>query len=213
MGLNDIILLSLSIIIGYLLGSINFAIIIGKVFYNTDVRQHGSGNAGATNTLRTIGKKAAIFTTIGDLVKGIIACLIGMLLFKGEYPSLGLILAGSAAILGHNWPIYFKFKGGKGVLTSLAVMLMVAPIPSLICLGFFIIIVVATRFISLGSIVAAGILPLLVFFLGDMLNSQSGLNPTTYFSIFVAILLIFRHKANILRLIKGTESRFGSKKK
>lgn len=212
MDLNDIVLI-LSIIIGYLLGSINFAVIIGTIFYKTDVRQHGSGNAGASNTLRTLGKKAAIFTTIGDLAKGIIACLIGMLIFKGNYPNLGLILAGSAAILGHNWPIFFQFKGGKGVLTSLGVMLMVAPIPSLICLGFFIIIVLATRFISLGSIVAAAILPFLVFFLGDMLGSESGLNATTYFSIFIAILLIYRHKANILRLIKGTESKLGSIKK
>lgn len=145
----------LSGIIGYLLGSINTAIIVGKLFYKTDVREHGSGNAGTTNTLRILGKGAAIAVLIGDFLKGVIACLIGRYLageiisevFAGEY------LGGLFAVLGHNWPVYFGFKGGKGVLTSFAVVLMFSPKSALVCLSAFIIIVALTRYVSLGSII------------------------------------------------------------
>ncbi|MDP4182682.1 MAG: glycerol-3-phosphate acyltransferase, partial [Bacillota bacterium] len=107
----DLLKIILTCVIGYLLGSLNSSLIIGKI-YGVDVRKHGSGNAGATNTLRTLGKKAALFVTLGDVFKGIIACLLGYFLLGND----GLMSAGIGAIIGHNWPLYFKFKGGKGVL-------------------------------------------------------------------------------------------------
>lgn len=186
-------------IIGYLLGSANSSLIVGK-FYGFDVRQHGSGNAGATNTLRTLGKSAALFTTLGDILKGIIACLIGSMI-SGD---LGLMTAGIAAIVGHNWPLYFRFKGGKGIFTSLAVVLMMDWKLALVLLGGFIIIVALTRYISLGSVIAAAIFPI----------ASAALGKSTEFiicAIILAELAIIRHCGNLDRLFKGTESKFGKK--
>lgn len=192
----------ISVILGYLIGSINSAVIISKVFYKKDIRKMGSGNAGTTNVLRSLGKKAAAFTFLGDFAKGIIAALIGSLL----YDELGLVLAGGAAVLGHNWPVYFGFKGGKGVLTSFSVLLICSPLPALIALLFFILIVALTRYVSLGSILAAIVVVIATFFM-------SGLTYTFYLTIFISLLVIFRHMSNIKRLIKGTESKLGQKAK
>ena len=204
------------VIIGYLLGSINSSLIVGK-FYGVDVRQHGSGNAGATNTLRTLGKKAAIFTTIGDFLKGIIACLAGSLLanlvgISGFTNSVGLMLCGACCVIGHNWPVFFGFKGGKGVLTSFAVLIMMAPFPALIAFTFFIIVVLITRYISLGSMLSAAFLVIIGFFFGDKLGVE---NPVVYasFTAVLAAILIFRHRGNIKRIINGTESKFSLKHK
>ncbi|MDR0286144.1 MAG: glycerol-3-phosphate 1-O-acyltransferase PlsY [Clostridiales bacterium] len=210
MDSREIVLLIIIAAIGYLLGSLNFSVIIGKTLYKTDVREHGSGNAGLTNSLRTLGKKAAIFTLLGDLVKGVLACLVGMFLLYGEYSRLGLIMGGAFAIIGHNWPIYFKFKGGKGVLTSLAVMLMVAPIPALLALAVFAVVLLLSRYVSLSSIAAVIFLPFFSFFLGNKYGPGLGYN--TYFAIFLAILIIIRHRSNIVRIFKGTENKFSFSK-
>lgn len=201
-SVSDVLLIVLTGIIGYLLGSVNSSLVVGK-FYGVDVRKHGSGNAGATNTLRTLGKKAAIIATLGDMVKGFIACIIGLLIAN----EMGVMTAGIAAIIGHNWPIYFKFKGGKGILTSLAVVLMMDWRIALILLGIFIIIVAITRFVSLGSIVATILFPVFAATL---------FAKSTEFIIYSAILAamaLFRHRTNIGRIIKGTESKLGAKKK
>lgn len=191
----------LAAICGYLLGSINSSIIVGRL-YRKDIRMYGSGNAGTTNTLRVLGKKAALLVLIGDLLKGILSYLIGYYITKE--PTAGMI-AGSASILGHVWPIYFGFRGGKGVLTSFAVMLMMDWKISLMVLGIFIIVVILTRYVSLGSIIAAICLPILAAILS---------RPVTQivFSIIIAVLLIFMHRANIKRLASGTESKLGTKK-
>ena len=211
----------ISLIIGYLMGSINAAVIISRLLYKDDVRKHGSGNAGMTNMLRTYGKKAAILTFLVDFLKGVAACLIAMLLvtiIKGGShiaKDLAVTAAGMGAILGHNWPLYFGFKGGKGVLTSFAIMLFIVPVPTLIAFGLFIVIVAITRYVSLGSIIAAASLPVMVFFAGDVLakSAGSGLSVQFIFCVVAAALLIVRHHANIGRLIKGTESKIFSKKK
>jgi len=145
------------LIAGYLIGSVNAAVIISKTFYKSDIRTHGSGNAGTTNMLRTFGKKAAAGTFLIDLLKGVFAALLGMLIMKllSFDSTTGAVCGAIGAILGHNWPIYFSFKGGKGVLTSFAVLLVIMPIPSLICLGVFIVVVLITRYVSLGSMLGA----------------------------------------------------------
>ncbi|MEI6602678.1 MAG: glycerol-3-phosphate 1-O-acyltransferase PlsY [Clostridia bacterium] len=209
--------------IGYLLGSINTSIIVGK-FFGIDIRKHGSGNAGATNTLRTLGAKPAIFTFGGDALKGVIACLLGRLIFgwtidpsinqgmQGmfyETAETGLLVAGLFAILGHNWPIYFGFKGGKGVLTSFAVLLMMDWRIALILLGVFLAITALTRYVSLGSIIAAFLYP---FFTLIPVFGHEGWQFLLASSI-VAAIIIFRHGANIGRLIQGKESKVFSKKK
>lgn len=197
----------LSTLIGYLLGSINTSIIVGKFFYKTDVREHGSGNAGATNTLRILGKSAAISVLFGDFLKGVIACLIGRYLAGELLPGIyaGEYLAGMFAVLGHNWPVYFKFKGGKGVLTSFAVVLMFSPLAALNCLVGFIIIVALTRYVSLGSVVCAVFFPIMAFLFGEPLLMVA-------VGTLLAILIVVRHSANIQRLLAGNEKKLSLKK-
>jgi glycerol-3-phosphate acyltransferase PlsY len=204
----------LSVLIGYLLGSLNTSLIVGK-FYGIDVRQHGSGNAGMTNTLRTLGKLAAIYVIIGDVLKGVISCLVGFYILKGidtnivEYlgydQRVGFLIGGLGAILGHNWPIYFGFKGGKGILTTFSVIMMSSPQIGLILLGIFLIIVAVTRYISLGSIIGSALFP---FVSAVAVKSI----VFTAFAAIVGLLAILRHHSNIGRLLKGTESKLGVKK-
>jgi glycerol-3-phosphate acyltransferase PlsY len=197
-------------VLGYLLGSINTSLIIGK-FYGVDVRQHGSGNAGATNTLRTLGKSAAILVTLGDILKGIIACIAGHYIIGDvkDIGNLGLMIGGVAAIIGHNWPLYFGFKGGKGILTTFSVIMMMDWRIGLILLGVFIIVLLISKYVSLGSIIGAALFPIVGAI--PVFNNSS---TFVVFAIAVAFLAIIRHKANIERLFKGTESKlWGSGKK
>ena len=188
-------------IAGYLLGSLNSSMIVGK-FYGIDIRKHGSGNAGTTNTLRTLGKKAALFVLVGDLLKGVLAYLIG---FYISGSATGGMIAGTVSILGHVWPVFFGFRGGKGVLTSLAVLLMMDWPIALAMLGLFIIIVAITRYVSLGSTIAAVLFPLTSLFLGR--DTQN-----VIVSAIIGILIVVMHRANIKRLLSGTESKLGAKK-
>ena len=196
-----VILLILSSVAGYLLGSANSSLIVGR-FYGVDVRKHGSGNAGTTNTLRTLGKKAALFVLLGDILKGLLAYLAGYYITGS---TLGGMVCGTAAIFGHVWPVYFSFKGGKGVLTSLAVLLMIDWSIALVLLGIFLVIVLLTRYVSLGSIIGAVLFPILSLILGRS-------TETVVFSALIAVLIIFMHRTNIKRLLKGTESKIGSMK-
>jgi len=192
--MGKIILLVLCGIIGYLLGSINTSVITGK-FYGVDVRQHGSGNAGATNTLRVLGKKAAIMVVIGDVLKGLITCIIS----NSIAGQTGAIIGGAAAILGHNWPVYFGFKGGKGVLTSITVMFYLDWKISLILVGIFVVVVLISRYVSLGSVLGAIALPVLTILFGRDIK-------LVIFSIALAVIIVFKHQSNIKRLLNGTES-------
>lgn len=195
------VFLILAAIVGYLLGSLNSSLIVGR-FYGTDVRKHGSGNAGTTNTLRTLGKKAALFVLIGDMLKGILAYIIGY--YMSGQP-IGGMVGGLAAIAGHNWPVYFGFKGGRGVLTSLAVLLMIDWKIALLLLGVFIIVVAITRYVSLGSIIGGALFPVISLIFGrETVN--------IIFSAIIGILIIILHHDNIKRLLSGTESKLGAKK-
>ncbi|GGN61372.1 glycerol-3-phosphate 1-O-acyltransferase PlsY [Oceanobacillus indicireducens] len=202
----DILKLFVALAFGYFLGSLNTAVIVGKI-YGTDIRFHGSNSAGLTNTLRVLGKPAAVFVLIGDILKGTIACFIGLLLgvyfYSGEaMDSLSLLAAGAGAIIGHNWPIYFKFKGGKGALTAVAVLFMIDWIMGLLCLVFFVIIIALTRYVSLGTIGATTLIAVISFI--------PIFEHTLYFNIFVclmALIIIIKHRENIQRLLSGTENK------
>ncbi len=202
----DILKLFTSLVVGYLLGSVNTAVIVGKI-YGKDIRNHGSKSAGLTNTLRVLGKSAAVFVLAGDILKGIIACFIGLFLsvdfYWGEAKDcVSLLAAGAGAIIGHNWPIYFRFKGGKGALTGVAVMFMVNWVMAILCLGFFVIIVALTRYVSLGTICATMLFAVISFI--------PAFGNTLYFYIFsciMAFIVIFKHRENIQRLLSGTENK------
>ncbi|WP_175585124.1 glycerol-3-phosphate 1-O-acyltransferase PlsY [Alkalihalophilus pseudofirmus] len=203
-----ILLLLVVILIGYLLGSISFSYLIAKKIKKVDIRQHGSGNAGATNTLRVLGIGPAISVLALDIVKGIIAVWIGILLApdqSGVFPAL----AGLAAILGHNWPVYYGFRGGKGVATTIGVIATLVFFPALFAGIIAIISIVLTRYVSLGSLLFALLTPAFAYLLMETYQI-----PQMYIilSILVAVLSFWRHRTNIQRLLTGTESKIGKKK-
>ena len=200
-------------IIAYLLGSISFSVIISKKMVGFDVRQKGSGNAGTTNVLRSVGKKAAIITLILDVLKGVVAILVAYIVGKianNLDKSLLIQIAGIAVIIGHTFPIFFGFKGGKGIATSLGVLLMTNWNIGLICLVFALVLMALTRIVSLGSIAAAILFPVLIMFMPSNAYIVEG-NYIVY-SIILAILVIYNHRANVKRLLNGTENRLDFKK-
>ena len=202
-------------IVAYLLGSISFSVIISKKMAGFDVREKGSGNAGSTNVLRTVGKKAAIITLICDVLKGVIAILIAFLVGKmvsGLDNALLIQLAGVFVILGHTFPVFFRFRGGKGVATALGVLLMTNWQVGLICLVFALILIALTRMVSVGSIAAAILFPVLVIFIGQ--NYIVPVNNWSYliFSIIVAVLVLFNHRENLKRIFTGKENKISFKK-
>jgi glycerol-3-phosphate acyltransferase PlsY len=194
------------IIAPYLLGSMNFAIIISKAKYGSDIRNHGSKNAGMTNMMRTYGKSAAALTLGGDALKAIISGVIGYVTI-GMY---GAYIAGMFCILGHMFPVYYKFKGGKGVVTAYASILMCDPVVFLVLLLIFVIIVAFTKYISLGSVMCMLIYPVILDRMHKFFNGVTG--PYVIIAILNAALIIFMHRENIKRLLKGNESKFSFKK-
>lgn len=208
--------LALSALIAYLLGSLEFGIIVSKLLYGDDVRNHGSGNAGMTNVLRTFGKKAAALVLVGDMGKGIISVVLVRTLaqsvFYTAYPNgidLGAVAA-FFAVIGHLFPLYFKFKGGKGVAVAAGTILVTNPTVFLVLVLIFLIVVGGTRVVSLASIIGAISYPILTL-LYCLINGQSVV-VNTLFAVCMAALVIFMHRSNIQRLREGTEYRFGEKK-
>ena len=203
-------------ILAYLLGSISFSVIISKRMAGFDVREKGSGNAGSTNVLRTVGKKAAIITLICDILKGVVAILIALLagrIIQGLDNALLVQIAGVFVILGHTFPVFFRFKGGKGIATSLGILLMINWQIGLICLVFALILMILTRRVSIGSIAAAILFPVLVLFINqNYIVAESTNWSYLIFSIIVAIFVIFNHRSNIKRILNGTESKISLKK-
>ena len=202
-------------IIAYLVGSINFSIIISKRMAGFDVREKGSGNAGTTNMLRSVGVKAAAITLLCDILKGVVVILIAILIgniVDGLDDALLVQLAGIFVIIGHTFPIFFGFKGGKGIATSLGVLLMINWQIGLICLVFALILMVITRMVSVGSIAAAILFPVLVIFIGQ--NYIVPVNNWSYliFSIIVAVLVLFNHRENLKRIFTGKENKISFKK-
>ena len=203
----------------YLLGSMDTGILVSKYLYHDDVRTHGSGAAGMTNMLRTFGKKAAALTAVGDVLKGVVAVCLGRWLFShlpadaAVSPYLGVYLAAILAVVGHSKPIYFGFKGGKGVLVGAGAALATEPLVCAALLIIFLIEVAITRIVSLGSIIIAALYPV-----GTLINLIAcGANlPTVVFSTvccaIMAAMVIWLHRSNIERLKNGTEYRFGEKK-
>ncbi len=190
----------------YFLGSMNFAIILSKKVYKKDIREFGSGNAGATNMMRTFGKKTAVLTLLGDALKAVVSGFLGYALL-GQY---GAYIAGLFCILGHMFPIYYRFKGGKGVVTTAVSMLMCNPFVFLILLVIFVIIVGFSKYISLGSIMCAVLYPVVLDRIEKIFNGGSG--AYVIITVIIAALVVFMHRENIKRLMNGEENKFSFKK-
>lgn len=196
----------LVVLVSYLLGNFQTSYLIGKIFMKSDIREFGSGNAGTTNALRVYGVKAAVATLIFDAAKGLIAVVIGKY-FLGE---LGIYLSGVSVILGHDWPVFFKFKGGKGIATTIGLALIISPLSAVICIVIGVSIIALTRYVSLGTTSAIALWPLVSFIL--MKTDLYALNYNfIIFAIILAAISIFKHRANIKRLAKGNELKLGSK--
>ena len=201
-------------VIAYLIGSVNFSVILSKKMAGFDVREKGSGNAGTTNMLRSVGKKAAALTLICDVLKGVVAILIAIFIgwaFKIENQSLLVQIAGIAVVLGHTFPIFFGFKGGKGVATSLGILIMTNWQIGLICLVFGVLLIALTRMVSLGSCSAAVLFPVLTLFITDHYIVTQGSGYLIY-SIILAVIVLFNHRSNIKRIMAGKENRISFKK-
>ena len=188
-------------IAGYIIGSLNFSLIIGKIFYKTDVRDHGSKNAGATNTLRTLGKVPAFIVLFLDATKGVGAYFITYLITKDH---LTAYVSATAAILGHNFPVFFGFRGGKGVITSLGAIFCMNPLLGLIILVSAVFVIAISSYVSLGAVFGA-VTAITLFSIFD--NSPEKL----ILILIITGLLVYRHRANIVRLYKGTENKLSFK--
>lgn len=204
-------------IISYLIGSIMFSVIFTKKIAGFDVRTRGSGNAGSTNVLRTAGKKVAIITLICDILKGVVAVLIGYIVGKltkasVETSQMLILTAGVMVVLGHTFPIFFKFKGGKGVATSLGVLLMINWRIGLICLVFALLIMAVSRMVSLGSISAAILFPVLCIFINENYLIKANHFGYILFGIILCLLVVFNHRSNLKRMINGKENKLSFKK-
>ena len=200
-------------LVSYLLGSVSFAVIVSRIGAKDDVRNHGSGNAGMTNILRSYGKKMAAFTAIGDFGKGVIAVALGRIIFSlaGIQGIDAGYIAGMFVILGHLYPLFFGFKGGKGVLTSLGAAVIVSPIPFLVIAGIAIPTVFAVKIVSLISVIGFALYPFVVVAVDLLLDKP--LWGELLFSLIVSSLGIWKHRSNIQRLRAGTEYKFGQKNK
>lgn len=201
----------LSIAVGYLLGSIPFGYLLVRVTQGADVRESGSGGTGATNVSRRAGKKAGVVVLLLDALKGAAAVIVAQLILAGEANADWLIAASSVAcIAGHIFPVWLKFKGGKGVATGLGVFAVLAPSAVALAIGMFVIVVFLTRYVSLGSIIASLALPLIIFVLykSNIGDFDLSFAPLVCASLGGGLLIVWMHRANIKRLLAGTENKF-----
>ena len=201
-------------IIAYAIGSINFSVLISKKMAGFDVREKGSGNAGSTNMLRSVGKKAAALTLLCDILKGVVAILIALIagkIVKNVDRAVLVQIAGILVVVGHTFPIFFEFKGGKGVATSLGVILMINWKIGLICLVFALAIMAFSRMVSMGSVGAAILFPVLILFINTNCIVQASGMKYFIFSVILAVMVIFNHRANIKRIANGTENKLSFK--
>jgi len=207
----------LIIVISYILGSIPTAIIAGKLLKNIDIRDHGSGNAGATNVFRVLGWKAGLIVLLIDMFKGFapVYWLISLIPEAGVSPDSRIhyqIIIGISAVAGHVWTIFARFRGGKGVGTAAGVFLGLEPVPVFICLIVFIILVSKTRYVSLGSTTAAILLPIILFLKKYFLHFEVPI-AMIILSILLAVLIVLTHKKNIRRLVQGKENKLSFTKR
>ncbi|MDG0813123.1 glycerol-3-phosphate 1-O-acyltransferase PlsY [Cohnella rhizosphaerae] len=195
----------IAVVVSYLLGSVSFSILFARWLRKIDIRQHGSGNAGATNTLRVLGKGPAIAVFLLDIAKGLVAVAVGQAI-AGEQGSWLAVACGLASIAGHNWPLYFRFKGGKGIATTVGALIYLAPLPVVAAGVVAIVLIVITRYVSLGSMVFAALVPVILGLAGEI-------GPVFWGALVLALLAILRHRKNIVKLMNGTENKIGAKKK
>ena len=201
--MNSELTIFFAVLASYLIGAIPFGLIFSRIFSTVDVRTIGSGNIGATNVLRASGKTAAALTLVADALKGFLPVFIVQHLFNAD---IATVLAGAAAVLGHNFPVYLKFKGGKGVATSFGVILAVAPWIGLVSLLVWLATSLLWRYSSLSALVAFACYPALTF----MVSPPSS-KPYQALSLFIFAMIYYRHRENIKRLLAGTEPKIGKK--
>lgn len=211
----NIWLLIISIIFGYLIGSVSFANIIVKKIKGEDINEIGSGNAGTTNVFRTAGFFPAIITFVLDMLKGSVAVLLPLLLaklFKESYPAIYMMVGGVLAILGHMFPVFFGFKGGKGMATFLGIILAINPLVFLINISFMLVVILITRMVSIASISSAVLIPILTIFLNkhSILKEQNIYFVLT--TILIGLFILFKHRENIARIKEGKENKINLKK-
>jgi glycerol-3-phosphate acyltransferase PlsY len=209
----------LIILVSYLIGSIPSALIISKVFYGFDIRQKGSGNMGSTNTFRVLGWKAGTIVQLLDILKGVAAVVVAVMIFNGVLPfpnatgfediTVVKTIAGVAAVMGHVWTAFAGFRGGKGINTALGMLIGIAPVELAVAVGIFLLVVFASGYISLGSILAAVSLPTTMVVRYNIFHVEiEGYHTLIFFCIGLAVLIIYTHRANIRRLAEGRENRF-----
>ncbi|MDD4679562.1 MAG: glycerol-3-phosphate 1-O-acyltransferase PlsY [Clostridia bacterium] len=191
----------LVIVIGYIMGNFASSYFVGKLLAKIDIREHGSGNAGAANTFRVLGATAGAIVFVCDVLKGILATAIGLWITGSR---AGAMLAGGMAVIGHNWPVFFRFKGGKGIAASFGLIIVLFPKIALILFAAVVPLMLITRYVSLGSITAAVLLPVLLVAYQEPPN-------IVLIGILLAVLAIFRHKDNLVRLWEGTENKISFK--
>lgn len=205
----NVFLIGVTTVLAYLLGSIPTAVWYGQTFFKLDIRQHGSGNAGATNTFRVLGKRAGTIVLLIDVLKGYTAALLSSLLFQLDVITVNEILTfqivfGLVAVFGHLFPLFANFRGGKGVATLLGMMLGTHPEVAVLCIGVFLLVVIASQYISLGSMLAALAFPVLLL-LRVFGEKESPL--LIVFGFLVFLMVVFTHKKNIGRILRGQENR------
>lgn len=197
-----------AILLAYFLGSIPFGVILATLFGGTDVRKSGSGNIGATNVARVVGPLAGTLTLVFDIAKGAGAVLLAEKLSNGS--ARWMMIAGIAALVGHCFPVWLKFKGGKGVATAAGVFLALSPLACLAAVILFLLVVIFWRYVSLGSVSAAAAMPLLVYFLWAPHHRPP--LAVTLGALAAALLIIYTHRGNLQRLLEGAEPKFSFSK-
>ena len=207
--MREILLSLLIAVISYLLGCFSTGITISRL-QGVDIRTKGSKNTGTSNVLRVLGLKSGLITFLGDFLKAALACLAGRLLLPGTtfgVVNFGMMLGGLFAVIGHNWPVFYGFMGGKGVACSVAVVFLVSPLPGIIAIVIGVSVILLTRFISLGSMTLTAVYMILmcIFNWGDWI--------VCLFAVLLCVLCVWRHRTNIQRLLNGTENKIGQKSK
>lgn len=203
----------LTVILAYLLGSISFAVILSKIFLKKDVREMGSGNAGTTNVMRTGGFKLGALTFLGDVLKGLVACFVGKLVFRAvfengdEWAVYGAFICGVVCMLGHVFPIFFGFKGGKGIATSVGIFGICCWPAMIIGLSVFALFVWITRIVSISSIIAAVAVVSSTMAFSGVINGDALFWPQAVLAGIMGVIVISKHSSNIKRLLNGTEKK------
>ncbi|WP_037344133.1 glycerol-3-phosphate 1-O-acyltransferase PlsY [Ruminococcus sp. FC2018] len=213
--------IAFTVVFSYLFGSLNSAILVCRIMKHKDIREYGSKNAGLTNVYRVFGKGPALATLIFDLIKGVVAVVVCRIVvtdlmnvtFFGDNKFIGY-LAGLIVMIGHIFPVFYGFHGGKGVLLAATTLLTIDPLTCALSVGTFIFLVVVTKYVSVGSIAAAISYPIFTFVVQSFIFPYpQGVIPNTIVAALIGIIIVYMHKPNIIRLMNGTENKFGSKKK